>query len=93
MDCILNDWDSDENSEKEVDVEANDFEDNILKRAIGTFILKLRASSNLRQPNIDSILMNLRDVVSTYVRASLYHVEEILENNRIELRELVDIDG
>ncbi|XP_051158553.1 uncharacterized protein LOC127279936 [Leptopilina boulardi] len=91
MDNFFYNFDSDEDSEEELEEVDVDFEDNVLKRAIGTFILRLRASSNLRQPNIDQILLNLREVVSTYVRTTLHHVEEVLEQNGIELREFVNI--
>lgn len=91
MDNFFYNFDSDEDSKEELEEVDVDFEDNVLKRAIGTFILRLRASSNLRQPNIDQILLNLREVVSTYVRTTLHHVEEVLEQNGIELREFVNI--
>lgn len=63
----------------------------MLKRAIGAFLLHLRSCPNIRQCNVDETLNNVRNV-STYVRDSLYRVEEVLQRNGIYLRDFIDID-
>lgn len=92
MDNLLHDLDSEDDFEKKFEGDNENFEDNVLKRTIGRFILQLRASSNIRQPNIDKILFSLKELVSIYVRNSLYRVEEILESNGIALQDFVNID-
>lgn len=90
---------SDDTDEDSTDNEEDEAENNNAginderKHTLGRFLLNLRGNTNISESQISGILTNLQDAVKTYVNKSLHRVEQILEEQRINLQDYIDINN
>lgn len=93
---------SDDDSSEDSEEEGNNENPNLIqvnvangekKKSIENFLLELRATSTLSESDINSLLLNLKNVVQVHVRETLLEVDNVIaDRTGIHLTDLINIE-